>query len=232
VRLFFLQLLQFQSKLHLWSRPHTRAAQRTQMHIVFIAAIMRFISAWPGARGQRRHGKSCFVARIGHHRASLCFLFFSFSNDHMASWPFSKFLHPQLGVLKYGFIYQNSFTLEASLCGPDICRRCSSTAVLPAAFRDNFCNCKNTRCDNRFSSCCHFNVSHYLHLGFCFCGVILDFWDPDQVSQSHTPTSCPSSPYLSFRIHTHIHPSHSQFNAVLQELLASGDSLAEIGGWR
>lgn len=49
----------------------------------------------------------------------------------------------------------NSFTLEASLCGPDICR----------------------------SSCCHFNVSHYLHLGFCFCGVILDFWDPDQPIQ-------------------------------------------------
>ena len=50
------------------------------------------------------------------------------------------------------------------------------------------------------------------------------------MSQSHTPTSCPSSPHLSFRIHTHIHPSQSHFNAVLQELLASGDSLAEIGG--
>ena len=88
-----------------------------------------------------------------------------------------------------------------------------SAAVFPTAFRDKFHNCDNiasslkspeTHCNNRFSSCCHFNVSHYLHLGFCFCDVILDFWDPDQVLQSHTLTSCPPSPHFSFRTHTHI----------------------------
>jgi hypothetical protein len=36
--------------------------------------------------------------------------------------------------------------------------------------------------DNIGSAGCHFNISHYLHLGFCFCDVILDFWDPDQVT--------------------------------------------------
>lgn len=87
-------------------------------------------------------------------------------------------------------------------------------AVFPTAFRDKFHNCDNIAsslklpeahdCNNRCSSCCHFNVTHYLHLGFCFCDVILDFWDPDQVLQSHTRTSFPPSPHLSFRTHTHI----------------------------
>jgi hypothetical protein len=47
----------------------------------------------------------------------------------------------------------------------------------------------------RYSSCCHFNISHYLHLGFCFCDAILDFWDPDQVLTSPLlPTSLRPSP--------------------------------------
>jgi len=144
-------------------------------------------------------------------------------------------------VIRFIF-HQNSFTLEASLCGPDIGRRCAppSAAVFPTAFRDKFHNCDNIAsslklpeahdCNNRCSSCCHFNISHYLHLGFCFCDVILDFWDPDQVLQSHTRTSFPHRLICHFEHTLTLCIIQSHFNAVLQELVASGDSLGEAGG--